>query len=40
MRLRAGGRDVTVVLLDIHDDAQRLRDAQAIQQALAPAPAI
>jgi D-alanyl-D-alanine endopeptidase (penicillin-binding protein 7) len=40
MRLRAGSRDVTVVLLDTHDDAQRLRDAHAIQQALAPAAAI
>jgi len=35
MSLRAGGKDVTLVLLDIAGDDQRLRDALAIRQALA-----
>ena len=35
MSLRTGGRDVTLVLLDTADVERRLRDARAIQQALA-----
>jgi D-alanyl-D-alanine endopeptidase (penicillin-binding protein 7) len=35
MSLHAGGRDVTLVLLDTTDGDQRLRDAQAIERALA-----
>jgi len=39
MRLHAGGRDITLVLLDTTDNAQRSRDALAIRHALAGAPA-
>jgi D-alanyl-D-alanine endopeptidase (penicillin-binding protein 7) len=35
MSLHASGKNVTLVLLDIADDDQRLRDALAIRQALA-----
>ncbi len=34
MSLRAGGKDVTLVLLDAADAGQRTRDVRAIQQAL------
>lgn len=34
MRLRTGGKDVTVVLLDADGSAQRLRDAAKIRQSL------
>jgi len=40
MSLRTGGRDVTLVLLDTADVERRLRDARAIQQALAQPRAI
>ena len=40
MSLRAGGKDVTLVLLDVADADQRLRDARAIQLALAHPPAV
>lgn len=40
MSLRAGGKDVTMVLLDVADADQRLRDARAIQLALAHPPAV
>jgi len=39
MRLRAGGKDVTLVLLDAPDEGRRLHDVFAIQQALARPPA-
>jgi hypothetical protein len=35
MSLHASGKDLTLVLLDVTDDDQRLRDALAIRQALA-----
>ncbi len=40
MSLHAGGKDVTLVLLDAPDDDTRLHDALAIAQALARPPAI
>ena len=40
MSLHAGGKDVTLVLLDMPDDDTRLHDALAIAQALAHPPAI
>ena len=40
MSLRTDGRDVTLVLLDTADVERRLRDARAIQQALAQPQAI
>ena len=40
MSLRTGSRDVTLVLLDTADVERRLRDARAIQQALAQPRAI
>jgi D-alanyl-D-alanine endopeptidase (penicillin-binding protein 7) len=39
MRLRAAGKDVTLVLLDAPDEGHRLRDVLAIQHALAHPPA-
>jgi D-alanyl-D-alanine endopeptidase (penicillin-binding protein 7) len=39
MSLRAGGKDLTLVLLDAPDDGRRLRDVLTIQQALARQPA-
>jgi len=39
LRLHAGGQDLTLVLLGATDSGQRLRDAAAIQDALAPFPA-